>query len=237
MKVLSTSLQRSKGLDKRVLWSKNTQFFRTPNLVNSYWAGFLAADGCVSPKQNMVSCRLNSRDEAHLQMLASSVNYNGRIDRRPNYGYSKGRTLCSVLTVCGVRDWVHDLKENFNVVERKSLILEPPTTLSRKCGLAYIIGYLDGDGSIFYQTTPWKVYLGVSVVGTKKVLVWIKKQFDVLIKPGPRVANVGRGKKGYQYRVTGDRALKILHKLDTIKTPRLERKWRRLWCWPRVVAR
>lgn len=28
-------------------YSYNDNYFRTPNLENSYWAGFIAADGCV----------------------------------------------------------------------------------------------------------------------------------------------------------------------------------------------
>ena len=67
-------------------------------------------------------------------------------------------------------EMVYDLI-NKGVVPRKSLILEPPK-IKEEFYLPYILGYFDGDGSIF-QTKNKE--FGINFVGTKETLEWIKR--------------------------------------------------------------
>ena len=91
-------------------------FFETPDPINSYWAGFLAADGCVH--NNMVSLEIHKKDERHLKKLCFLMKYNGVIGKRKN------REMVSVGIVSG--KIIFDLQCNFNIVPKKAKILNPP---------------------------------------------------------------------------------------------------------------
>lgn len=50
----------------------NTEFFKEPNTLNSYWAGFIAADGCIQQykdnRQPTLAINLKSSDINHLEI-------------------------------------------------------------------------------------------------------------------------------------------------------------------------
>jgi hypothetical protein len=138
------------------------------------------------------------------------------------------------LRINGVPDMLADLKNNFNIVPRKSLILKPPKKLSFEHSLAFIIGYIDGDGSICKTVDKIeknnkvidKEFIVLSICGTYEMLCWIKKFFDTLI-PTPKLANVLKTGNIYRYGIKGDRAIKLIKQLKLIGVPKLERKWNR----------
>ena len=57
--------------------NKNETFFEKPSRVNSYWAGFIAADGCVY--RNTLKITLSKKDKAHLEALSSQLNEDYRV--------------------------------------------------------------------------------------------------------------------------------------------------------------
>ena len=203
-------------------------YFHLPTMENSYWAGFIAADGCISPKRNSVKVQLHSQDIAHLQWFASCAGYNGLI-RRATGGAYKPESTCAILNICGVPHWVNDLAAAFNVTAHKSLTLEPPVGLNHDNGLAYIIGYIDGDGSISETRGHYKqaVYFSkaISVRGTIAVLIWIKQVFDASFSSSRSDPGVHVYQGHAQYRVAGRRAEQIIAALKQLDTPKLARKW------------
>src|SRR5690606_13170770 len=104
----------------------NRQYFATPNTTNSYWAGFIAADGCVGGRGNSISIVLSKQDQEHLEKFKVSAqlpqpitNFSKKSPRsESNYEYS------SLVVVC--EEWARDLLTNFNITSKKSLTLEPP---------------------------------------------------------------------------------------------------------------
>jgi len=204
------------------LINKNKNYFDIPNIENSYWAGFIAADGCIT-RNDSVSIQLSSLDKEHLINFAKCCGYGGDIKEViTTTGYKPG-CITSVIRVSGVKNWVIKLKENWSITPKKTLTLEPPTNLNYENSLAFIKGYIDGDGHIIEEDGR---YIVLGVIGTEKMLIWIKNTFDNLIIK-ENSSNLLRCNNCVQYRysIKGVRAIKIINSLRLIKTPQLERKW------------
>lgn len=202
-----------------------TNFFENPNLLNSYYAGLIAADGNVRYDEKKYIYRLqlgfHEKDINHLLKFKEDVKFDGPLYyRREKKIYSlelKGKKI------------INDIINNFNIVPAKSLILKPPIGLSFEQKMAFTVGYIDGDGCIYHQNKkyPHAVYL----LGTKELLTFIKNVFDEL-EPLHKHKNAKIDKKRktniYRFNLSGQRAHKILQKLKSINVPKLERKWDRV---------
>lgn len=105
-----------------------------------YWAGFLAADGCVDSK-NRVRVMLKYDDLGHLEKLRTFLKSTHTISINTNKYYR-----CSLeITNAHMCDM---LDINFNIVPNKTDKLKFPSHIPSKYLLPYIRGYFDGDGSI-----------------------------------------------------------------------------------------
>lgn len=184
----------------------NEDFFEEPNLINSYWAGFIAADGCVahhSGSSLRLSFSLQASDKSHLMNFQSAVGA-GKIydDAEHNkcsfYLYSN--KICK------------DLEDRFGITPRKTFTLRPPD-LHGENALAYIAGLIDGDGSYtFNGTRPC-----LSLAGTKEILVWVNRTFEMNAKISP-TDNI------YCMAFYGDKAIIIRSRIQELKIPLLDRK-------------
>jgi hypothetical protein len=199
------SVGRTKFMaEAKVVHAYNRRFFATLTAESAYWAGFLAADGCLHPKRRTVQVILNVRDRSHLEQFARSLGYTGRItDYHVRNKFVPRGAVHSRICLCHAQDMLDDLRRNFNLTERKSLTLVPPT-LSLQFAREFIRGLYDGDGSVYRQR---RRTLGISLRGTAAVLEWVKSVFDTAIptaKPVPvRISS------GYPYySVLGKRAEK-----------------------------
>ena len=198
-------------------------FFSTPNILNSYWAGFIAADGCVYKEKNVVTIALSVKDYMWLEQLATDVNYNGSVKIYSKIKTSYGLLDCAKVAFCGAKQWVNDLNINFNVGSNKTVSLIAPT-LSWENSLAYIVGFIDGDGSIY--NTPAKSYpLVVSLVGTYEMMEWIKNAFYVIAPSSQAVTPPHRHKSIWSCSATGKRSKLILETLANASVRHLPRKW------------
>jgi len=205
-------------------------YFSIPVVENSYWAGYIAADGCVISNRPVVTINIKRSDSEHLEKFARCVHYAGKIHygfARPQWG---GLWPMADIQVTS-RQWVSDLLNNFRITPRKSKTLCPPSLVGGP-RLAFICGYIDGDGSIGYRRRNGDLFLAVR--GTWEVLSWLKHVFDSLV-PAYRIHGRDYGCAGVtvsggicQYMVNGGRAERILHELSCLPVPRLERKWRRV---------
>lgn len=148
----------------RKRYSADENFFEVPNVINSYWAGFLAADGCIS--NNTIILEIHNKDEQHITKFCSSIKYNGAIYRRKN------RDMVSV----GIRSHkiISDLGYNFNIIPRKAKVLLPPNITNKGNIRSFIRGYIDGDGCYSDK------YNLISVRGTKEMLLWMKNNLNEL---------------------------------------------------------
>lgn len=182
----------------------NEDFFSKPDLENSYWAGFIAADGCVldgGERDNQLVIGLNSKDGYHLEKLKSSIRA-GKID----YHKSKVRYRLSSNKVCD------DLRRVFNITPRKSLALKPPK-LNTDCAYAFIAGYVDGDGCYRRDRTRPRI----TFVGTYEILSWMMVVYGIEKTP-KKTGNI------FRIDITGDNAIQIRDSYCDMDLPLLERK-------------
>jgi len=208
-------LSISKGHERT--YSINMEFFKEPTIENSYWAGFIAADGCLTERKYLVSFGIQANDGYLLDQLAYSCGYNGPIA----YSTLSGGYKKASLYLWGVEPWFKDLKKHFNITPRKSLTLEAPNLTEEDHIKAYIRGYIDGDGHIGKDR--------IGFIGTESVMEFIKEQFDNWVPSCSYrgLSNVfqGTGENVFRYKVAGKRAWFILDELLAVKTPSLHRKW------------
>jgi hypothetical protein len=197
----------------------NHNYFSVPNLENSYWAGFIAADGNINDKQGVLRVQLSNADSEHLLKLKKSLGYTGPLRPFSYIGFGK-EAHASLLQVSSSKI-VTDLRENFEIIPKKTFTLEPPK-LKNNLLDAYIIGYIDGDGSIMHRVEA----LTISVTGNYQMLLKIKDRFDEICRPtNTRVANVHKNKSVFYYAISGKRASFIYKHFAGIDVPKLDRKW------------
>lgn len=219
--------------------SANQQFFAEPNILNCYWAGFIAADGCVSEHQNCstktLSISIIESDGYLLERFLVDTEFTGEvaIQRRKNREF-KGRYLntkpsASVHVSCA-QNWFPDLEKHFNIVPRKSLTLKPPNNLNRECSLAYIKGFIDGDGCVHIKKDG---YMNIVFYGTLECLTWIKSICDEIAPhytdewrtKRKRLAEVTKKDKICTYTIGEYRAELLAKEILKLDIPAMKRKW------------
>lgn len=142
----------------------------------AYWLGFLAADGCnYRRSQNAtILINLSRKDRSHLEKFKQALNSNIPIlDHTQTQGFSNN-SLMSKITINSVK-MSFDLEDK-GVPPKKSNILQPPN-INSQYFLPYILGYFDGDGTI-YKTNQYNNY-GLHFPGTKAIVEWIKEQLQL----------------------------------------------------------
>lgn len=196
----------------------NESYFSIPNINNCYWAGFIAADGCVS-KKNLLEINLGKKDKCILERFIEQVDYKGVVKT------NKGKTFDNVRIAISCPQWISDLNNNWNITKQKTGTLKPPNLTELEHKLSYIIGYIDGDGSV-YKLKKEK-HICLSICGNKEILEWISKTLFLLEDIDRyKETNLYYSCNIHQIRYVAKRARNLLNKLKNIKTPyKLERKW------------
>lgn len=215
---LKTGPRRTYELDEN--------YFSNINLESCYWAGFIAADGCVREGLYHITITLAKKDEDHLRKLINQIQYSGSIKHRTfkvknNPAFKKKEYAAVNLTICS-KVIYNDLIQNFNLHPRKSLTLTRPNLIGDEA-LAFIKGLIDGDGCIGRSK---KGRLSIGFDGSEDIVKWVAETFDKIVPPvGIYHSKPRKRKKHFIYKVTGKRAELIFATLKNVKTSYLERKW------------
>lgn len=110
--------------------------FSEINEESAYWAGFLAADGCLS-RNRSVSLALAPIDAGHIKKYASFLKSDHKIRETPK----------STWIAFNSEKITQDLKK-FGLTARKSLTYNPPESI--KDNVDFWRGMVDGDGCIWF---------------------------------------------------------------------------------------
>jgi hypothetical protein len=212
----------------------STDFFETPNPINSYIAGFLAADGSIrlSDKQAPVLVlSLSAKDLSHLEIIKSKLQYTGPIYDHTNHRTKGGHGMMT-LQISVSEEYTKHLADNFGVTPRKTYRLEPPA-LDYINSLCYLIGLIDGDGCV--HITPDRIEASISFVSSSEVAVkWIKNTIDQIDIPSPRAGRTVNitpkyGGNAFTIRYQGLKAIGLIKIAQKLKhqfhIPLLDRKW------------
>jgi hypothetical protein len=193
--------------------SHNKDYFALQSLQSAYWAGFIAADGCVSDR-NAIAIKIKETDIETLERFIEDTDFSGKV---LNSGTEDRKRV--VLTS---HEWAESLSTIYNIGPRKSLTLTPPSTLSQQNKLAYIIGYIDGDGTIGYIGK--NKYFRLGMVGTYDFLTWVKSVFDEIITP-TKAKGINAIGSVFNLTVYGKRGFEVYHMLKCVPVTKMPRKW------------
>jgi hypothetical protein len=203
-------------------------YFSDMSYQSIYWAGFIAADGCISKDERDIQITLGRKDRDRLETFKNHISYSGHIYDFDNT-CSNGTTChMSTLGLNGCDNMVYDLKTFYGIINNKSLILRPPPVLMTDVQkLIYILGYIDGDGTFSFRKQGKKKDIFLSIRGTLCFLNWIKDLFDK-IEPSSKISSVSIADGYGKYSVQGKRAYRLgkvfLSIIDNYKIDRMMRK-------------
>lgn len=207
--------------NKKRVYDINDNFFGIPNLINSYFAGWIAADGNISDKKylNLTTCLKDKILIENFKEFAK-CNYNIHTYKVKNKFYSSSISIRSEK-ICD------DLNNLFNITPRKSVTLLPPIIKEIDLIDSFIIGYIDGDGSIGLYKCKKQLGLSISLLGTLEIVTWIQNRFSEILqeninciyKDAKHIGNT------YSLSITDKRARKIFLHYYNINVPKLKRKW------------
>ena len=132
-----------------------------------YWAGFIAADGNVLIRKKngtyRLSIKLASKDLQHLEKFDQVMGCESRV--------STTKYKMAHISFHS-KKLIENIVKNFNIVPKKSLILQPPVKMPQEFNKDYIRGYFDGDGHIGYVSGTYCNFNIVS--GSLRILEWIR---------------------------------------------------------------
>lgn len=212
-------------------YNLNDYSFSKLDQNNCYWAGFIAADGSITQdnRQLIISCQLS--DISHIKRFKEFVNFEGPIHEYTiQYSY-KGKS--SLKYACSIslssQQIVMDLKEKFNITQRKSLTLIPPNIIDTNHIDAFILGYLDGDGHIgLHNKLNKSKRAALSIAGTFEMLKWIELRFSQVLNIDS-LNCVYKGSKNakntYLLVLSDKRARNIIKHYFNCRVPKMDRKW------------
>lgn len=215
----------------------NDNFWSVPNKLNSYWAGFSAADcyiGASGKNSYRYNLELSIKDKNHIEQFIKDANFTGtykefKITKKIQSHQEPSFIHTTRLRITS-RRWGLDLKNNFNIVSKKTNIISVPN-LSKELQECFLVGYIDGDGCIVLDKNE-RFSIGF-VSSSKTIMDWIIQYIkDNFIK---NTLSLGkpinyRKKRGnsYEFSVNGVRAAVLFDYLSQIEDiPKLSRKWMR----------
>ena len=204
---------------ERVVFS-NEDFFSNPNLLNSYWAGFLAADGSINKSNDRMALQISQKDLDHLKLFADTLEFTGKISvyTRKN-GCSSCQFSVNSKRIC------EDLKNNFNITPQKTFTLKFPSHLPLELQKAFCIGYIDGDGCITKR--KYYNYSSINVIGNYNFLLDFRNLYNTLLpKELELTKNITKKNNVFQLTVGGKIKSSILiEEFLKLEVPKLYRKW------------
>ena len=172
----------------------NNLFFSKNTPSSFYWAGFIAADGCVGDIKShggkyiykYLSIHLSDLDTSHLNKFKKAISFSS------NVSCYKNECKITILSF----QIVEDLKR-FNIIPRKTLkYIFPEWVVDHKFCNHYMRGYFDGDGTVCTQTMKESntSQLRFSLVGTKNFLEVYQKILinSCNIKTNRKIIPMGR---------------------------------------------
>lgn len=152
-----------------------TYFNEIDSHEKAYWLGFIYADGYVSDTQNkkLFGISLARKDKHQIEKLNLCLDSNYPINDYVSTNSYKENTEYSRLII--IHDELFNGLTKHGVVPHKTAIIERPN-IEEKYYPSFILGYFDGDGSIFLNKSKRPFY-SVNIVGTDDLLSFIHNCF------------------------------------------------------------
>ena len=151
--IRSRNEQNKYSLQNQRQYTINDSYFSKQSSRMAYLLGFLAADGCVYKKRNLIKIGLSSIDRKFLEEIQIELKTNYKIcDYETKDGFTVSELKFSSEQI------KRDLAE-YNIIPQKTYNFSFPKKLNSKYYLDFIRGYFDGDGSVSTagQSLRWQI--------------------------------------------------------------------------------
>jgi len=212
---LTKEQKRIVFLNRPTLYERNHDFFSDKSTESIYWAGFLAADGCVI--KGRLRLKIKYTDKEHVEKFKESIEYTGKIKK--DCSKRLGKLHCGALIYISSHKICKDLEEIYNITENKSLNLIPPKIKGNEIDY-FIVGYFDGDGTIYNK----KNYRCCRFYGTKEINTWIKNRIDTLY--GKNSGSIFKKENIWCYELNPKATEFFMKYYGELNSPKLTRKWK-----------
>lgn len=212
----------------------NVEYFKIPTLINCYYAGLIAADGCLMINKNNTmnfKYKCATKDEIIIDSLIKELKFTGKKCYTSSISPHSDK-ICYQVHICmsSFEQNASYLKQHFNIEPNKTFRLGPINLTDKQLVMAFLCGSIDGDGSIEYKIQNNYESMNISFNSSSKDFIqWVEKTlndyFPVL--PGKRIPVMNQHKEDKYYRIYigGLRAAIIIDTLRKLNVPKLARKW------------
>lgn len=204
-------------------YSCDEDFFSQENLRNSYWAGFILADGSINKKDSGIRIAVNRKDKHHLELFSKDIDYTGKVKEytlstnyKNNVEYSKLEIYCKQIQ--------NDLKITFGIDVDKTKNSRLQELRSDNL-FSFVCGLIDGDGSIQKRENSFG---RISLLGNRLLMRDVANFLTIHLTLNENDVKIYETKKLPVLNITRRTALsKFRDKFLNIQNeiPYLERKW------------
>ncbi len=225
-KALNVAAQRFK-----IKSEKDTNFYKLKILynntnINYYWYGYIMADGYLSVKGEL-KVAISNKDYTHLEKLSLLLKSNIHIKERQTV-YKK-----AVYCILSCKDVIYGVKlrKKLNIIDKKTYNAPSLSFIkNKKHFLAFLAGFIDGDGHIEYYTKK----TGDQTPSTIRImchgnwytnLEFLQKCLDEYLNIK---STIKYSRKTYPILTIykKDNILKLKEEFLKMKLPIMERKWK-----------
>lgn len=190
----------------------NHDYFTVLNNVNSYYLGFLAADGTVRKNRNEIKVALSSVDKPFLEKMSKDL---GQQDNNLHDYITNNGFTCTELRFSSLK--IKEDISKYGIVPNKTYKGLSLDLIPKEYQLPFIKGFFDGDGCFSYNKMTKQAKLSFTS-HLPKILEQIKDYFND--------GSVYQDKRTLTYSLEFSTipSLLIMEQFYALDTPCLERK-------------
>ena len=197
-------------------------YFSNIDSVNKAWLlGFLASDGTVRAERNEMKIGLSSIDREILEKIKEELKISRNIsDYVTNNGFSVSELI-----------WTSAQQKNdlakYSIVPNKTYInFHLPHFDNKNYTLAYILGYIDGDGSI---SVSKENYLRIRIVSYQEnilndIIRFLQENYQITY-------SLSKNRNIYELSISTQYAKTILKDMYNLGSLHLDRKYQKYLEW------
>ena len=142
IKIRSQKEQNKYSPQNQRVYNINDMYFSVQSPNMAYLLGFIAADGCIYEKTNVIKIALSSTDNSFLLKIKEELQSESPIMHyQTKDGYNVSELKFSSFQI------KKDLAD-YNIIPRKTYNFKFPMKLKKEYYKDFIRGYFDGDGSV-----------------------------------------------------------------------------------------
>lgn len=178
----------------------NDNYFKKETENMAYLLGFLAADGSVIERTNILRIALAEVDKEFLEMIMKELGSNYPIRK---YTSKQGFTSYSSNPKSSII--LEDLKK-YNIIKNKTYNFKFPIILDKKYWKDFIRGYFDGDGTV---CTAGKNAIRFSICAHEKDV--LEHIIDFFNEQGINKINIQMKENTYYFQYSTNATKQIYH--------------------------